>query len=353
MAALAPEDIATSLYLIGDAGRPDPAGEPVLLALRRDLASRGSERVVVFLGDNVYPRGLPAPSQPGRRTAEVSLLTQVEVVTSTGSRGFFVPGNHDWARHGPEGWEAIERQEAFIDSVGGGTVSLEPGGGCPGPAVVDIGPRLRLVLLDSQWWLHTGPKPRAPDSGCATDEEVEIVDALSAAVSSAPDRMVVVAQHHPLVSGGTHGGYFGWRDHLFPLRAIRSSLWIPLPLLGSLYPAARQDGISSQDIGSRAYQRMIAAFRRAFGAAQPALNAAGHEHNLQVIEGGGARVQLVSGTGIYGHTDRAVPVHGTLFARNASGFARLDIPRQGRARLALLEVDAEGSSREAFSTWVE
>jgi hypothetical protein len=325
----------------------------VLQALQRDLASRSSERVVVFLGDNAYPRGLPAPDQPGRRAAESSLATQVEAITSTGARGFFVPGNHDWAKHGPDGWDAVKRQEAFIDSVGGGAVSLEPGGGCPGPAVVDIGLRLRLLLMDSQWWLHPGPKPSDPNSDCPADAEAEIVNRLRSAVSGAPERLVVVAQHHPMVSGGVHGGYFGWRDHIFPLRSYRSSLWIPLPLLGSLYPAARLDGISSQDIGSRAYQRMIAALRRGLAAAPPAVFAAGHEHNLQVIKGGGARLQVVSGTGIYGHTGRAVAVHGTLFAQRASGYARLDVPNEGPARLAVMVVDGDGSSREAFSTWVE
>ena len=352
--ALAPREITTSLYLIGDAGKPDTTGEPVLEALRRDLASRSSDRVVVFLGDNVYPRGLPAPDLPGRRQAEMSLTAQVETITTTGARGFLVPGNHDWAKHGVDGWDAIRRQEAFIDSIGGGRVSLEPGGGCPGPSVVDIGNRLRLVLQDSQWWLHPGPKPRDPDSSCQTDSEAEVVEALGAALSGAPGRLVVTVQHHPLVSGGTHGGYFGWTEHLFPLRAIRSSLWIPLPLLGSLYPTARLQGISSQDIASRAYQRMITAFRRGFRTAPPALNAAGHEHNLQVIKGRGpARFSVVSGTGIYGHTGRAVAMPGTLFAEKASGFARVDIPREGRSRLAVMVVDSTGSANEAFSTWIE
>lgn len=350
--ALAPEDVAISLYLIGDAGRPDPAGEPVLDALRDDLSSRSTQRVVVYLGDNVYPSGLPAPGQPGRRAAELSLTAQVEAITATGSRGYFVPGNHDWAKHGVDGWEAIRRQEAFIDSVSGGKVSLEPGGGCPGPAVVDIGTRLRLVLLDTQWWLHPGPKPRHPTSSCPTDAQSEIVDSIRAALSGASGRMVVVVHHHPLASGGIHGGYFGWRDHLFPLRAFRPSLWIPLPLLGSLYPTARLRGISIQDLGSRGYQRLIAAFRRGFAAAPPALSAAGHEHNLQVIEGGPARLQLVSGTGIYGHTGRVVPIRGTLFSRDASGFARLDIPRHGPGRLAVMVVDGTGKAQEVFSTWV-
>jgi hypothetical protein len=72
-----------------------------------------------------------------------------------------------------------------------------------------------------------------------------------------------------------------------------------------------------------------------------------------VLTGGAAKLELVSGTGIYGHTDEVVAIRGTLLARRASGFARLDIPRSGRARLAVVEVDAEGGSREVFSTEVE
>ena len=157
--AFPPAEVAVSLYLIGDAGAPDSTGEPVLKALRGDLASRSSERVVVFLGDNAYPGGLPAPNRPGRQEAERRLAAQVHAITGIGTAGFFVPGNHDWARQGKDGWEAIKRQEAFVDSAGGGTVSFQPRGGCPGPSVTDVGQRLRLVLLDTQWWLQGGPKP--------------------------------------------------------------------------------------------------------------------------------------------------------------------------------------------------
>jgi len=351
---LAPESVVTSVYLIGDAGKPDTTGEPVLEALSRDITSRRSDPpVVVFLGDNIYPRGLPAPDGVGRRAAENYLAAQVRAITSTGSRGFFIPGNHDWAKHGVDGWEAIRRQGRFIDSVAGGAASLEPRDGCPGPVVVDIGPRLRLILLDTQWWLHPGPRPEHPSSSCATDSEREVTDSVRGALTSAAGRLVVVAQHHPMMSGGVHGGYFGLVDHIFPLRAIKSSLWIPLPLLGSLYPTARAEGISSQDLGSRAYRHMIRSLGAAFRAAPPSLNAAGHEHSLQVIKGGAARLHLVSGTGIYDHSGPVVAIRGTLFARRASGFARLDIPRAGRARLAVITVDQMGRGQEVFSTWVE
>jgi len=345
-----PNRIETSLYLIGDAGAPDTLGEPVLEALGQELRTKPERSLVVFLGDNAYPRGLPAPGQPGRHEAELHLAVQVKTITAGGDSGFFVPGNHDWAKHGPDGWAAIERQAAFIDSVGRGAVLLRPAGGCPGPHMLDLGTRLRLILLDTQWWLHRGPKPRDPTSRCPADSEEEIVASLRAQLAGAGDRLVVVAAHHLLRSGGEHDGHFNWQDHIFPLRAAISWLWLPLPLIGSLYPSARQQGISSQDVPSRAYQRMIKAFTRAFADVPPALYAAGHDHNLQVIRGGPARLMLVSGAGIYGHTSEVVPIQGTLFARDASGYARLDIQRSGPARLAIVQVDRSGRGEEVFST---
>jgi hypothetical protein len=350
--ALPPEQVETSLYLIGDAGNPDPSGEPVLQALARDLGSRHSRRVVLFLGDNAYPSGLPAPGSPERKEAERRLVEQVKVVTEAGATGFFVMGNHDWAKYGDEGWDAVLRQEAFVDSAGAGAVSVRPGQGCPGPSVVDLG-RLRLLLLDTQWWLHKGPKPRDPRSNCPTDKESEVVDSIRAGLAVGAGRLVVVGAHHPLVSGGVHGGHFDWKDHIFPLRNIEPWLWIPLPLLGSLYPAIRSSGISRQDMSSSIYQRLIRTLRGAFADRPPALYAAGHEHNLQVIQRRVVPLELVSGSGYYGHHGRAAVIRGSLLARNASGFARLDVPRSGRARLAVLEVNGAGKSHEVFSSWVE
>ncbi|MFL5491844.1 MAG: metallophosphoesterase, partial [Gemmatimonadales bacterium] len=102
---ISPQEIATRIYLIGDAGAPRAAGEPVLEALSRDLAAQRVETVVVFLGDNVYPKGLPAPQDPERAEAERRLRTQLQVVERAGVKGYFVLGNHDWNRFGKGGWE--------------------------------------------------------------------------------------------------------------------------------------------------------------------------------------------------------------------------------------------------------
>ncbi len=159
-----------------------------------------------------------------------------------------------------------------------------------------------------------------------------------------------------------HGGSFKLTDHIFPLRNLESWLWIPLPIIGSLYPYARQMGISNQDISGRKYQEMRRAFERAFAAHPPLVIASGHDHDLQVIRGGRPRVtnatyQLVSGAGILGHASLVRDIEGTLFAREAAGFMRLDVTRDGRVRLSVTTVVPEGDrpkgeSAEVFSLWL-
>lgn len=348
-----PAEIATSLFLIGDAGAP-ALDEPVLTALTAQVRAAPDTTVIVFLGDNIYPSGLPDSGTFGRAEAERRLLAQVEVATATGRPAYFVPGNHDWDYMGPDGWDAVRRQQAFIARHGRPWARLLPEGGCPGPATVDVGTWVRLVLLDTQWWLHHYTRPLHPDSDCPTDAPQEIMDSLAAAIGSAGGRRVVVAGHHPLASGGRHGGYFGWQAHIFPLRAFKSWLWVPLPIIGSFIPLARQQGATEQDLSGSLNQRMRRSFEAVFERYQPLVYAAGHDHDLQVIDGGDgtARHLLVSGSGIYGHVTSVIPRPGTKFAASESGFMRIDVLADGRVRLGVLSVDSVANVTERYSTYL-
>jgi hypothetical protein len=340
--------VETRVYLIGDAGAPAP-GDPVLKALSGQISADPDRSLVVFLGDNIYPAGLPPEGAPGRKEAERRLDAQIDVVRDAGAHGVFIPGNHDWGAWGAGGWDAVKRQGRRIAARGGQRLSLLPTEGCPGPVVRDVATRLRLVALDTQWWLHAYAKPLDPKSSCPEDSEAEVVDALRVAIEGAGERRVVVVGHHPLASGGIHGGNFGWRDHIFPLRAKRSWLWIPLPGIGSAYPLARRRGVSDQDLSGDLNIHMREAIGGVFAKAAPLVYAAGHEHNLQVIKQKGAEYLLVSGTGFYGHASRTASSESTLFARVASGFMRLDLSPTGEVRLAVVLVDAAGNTEEAFS----
>lgn len=346
-------EVETRLYLIGDAGNPSPRGEPVLQALSRQLGEAPGKSFVVYLGDNVYPAGLPDTGAPDRPEAERRLDAQLEAVRVAGVKALFLPGNHDWSRPGDQGWAAIRREGQYLDRQGAPLATLLPRDGCPGPTVTDLGRRLRLVVLDTQWWLQPGAKPRDPVSECPADSEPEIVDSLRAALRGAGGRQVIVVAHHPLETGGTHGGHFLWTDHLFPLRQLSPVLWIPLPVLGSIYPLARRWGASPQDISNGANRRMRNALEEAFAGHQPLVYASGHDHNLQVLDGENGKYLLVSGAGIFGHTGPVSRHPHTRYALAASGFMRLDVLESGRVRLGVFQVDRSGSATERYSAWLE
>jgi hypothetical protein len=338
---VAPGDtLELRLVLIGDAGLPAPGGEPVLKALQTELSYDPKYSFVVFLGDNVYPRGMVRDSTAReRRENERIINDQLAPLQATGVHGIMLPGNHDWATGTAGGWDAIRAEAAYVRSRGHGLVKFLPEDGCPGPVVVDVGDYVRLIVLDTQWWLQAGyPRPLGATAGrCRAKNEQEVVDSLRADLASAGQRRTVVLSHHPLISGGQHGGYFDWPTYLFPF-----------------HPWARQAGIfARQDVSGREYRTLIAGLTRAFADHPPLIHAAGHEHNLQLLRGVGARYQVVSGAGIFNHTTPTRAIAGTLYARRASGWCTVAFLRDGRVRLAMRTVDAQGDIHEEFSAWLD
>ena len=351
--APAAQEIESSLFLIGDAGHADRPDDPVLSALRKAAGANPGHSLILFLGDNVYPEGMPEKASPLRAAAERRLNAQVDAARASGALTIFIPGNHDWARMRSEGWEQVRREGAYVVDRGGGSVRFLPQDGCPGPVAVDVGRSVRLVLLDTQWWLHEHAKPADPTSSCPADSEREVLESLRDAVGGAAGRHVFVAGHHPPASGGPHGGHFPIADHVFPLRALKKWLWLPLPIIGSAYPLSRQHGLSPQDLSNGAYRHMRDSFESIFRAAPPLAYLAGHEHGLQVLSGGGVRHVLVSGAGSLDHESAVRQLPGTRFAAAKPGFMRVDVLQDARVRVGVLLVGADGRTQEAFSMWLD
>lgn len=324
-----------SVLLIGDAGAAK-ADAPVLASLRTH-AGNAAERattVVAFLGDNVYPAGLR--SGESDFSADTLMLgRQVDAVAGTGARAVFLPGNHDWDNSGPDAVNALTRQADFLASRSGPEVdaSLIPAGACPGPEILDL-PGVRLLLLDTQWFIHDHER------GCSDRAPTEVASEITRAIDGAGGRPVLVLSHHPMRTHGTHGGFFTARSHLFPLADFVSWAYLPLPVLGTGYVLLRQNGFTDQDLSGGGNQRMRALLEEAFRAAArpPLLHAAGHEHSLEVLRGesDGPALYLVSGAGskstAVGRGDD------TILAAEVPGFMQVDVYAD-HLRLSVVAVD--------------
>jgi hypothetical protein len=351
--------VETSVYLIGDGGNPSRQGEPVLAALSRAIARDPEKSLVLILGDNIYEVGMdPAADSEDRPEQEWRLDTQLDVLFENHVSGIVVPGNHDWQKHKATGLASVREQEKFVRErdrrhrAGHGTrldsVTFLPRKGCPGPALVEVGRGLQVLVLDTQWWLHRHARPS--DAACGSESGSGAAARIGQLLAAAGRRRTLVVAHHPIETAGEHGGFFDWKRHLFPLTAAKPWLLVPLPGLGSLYPLARMHGVSEQDVSGPLNCRMLAMLDTAFLPVPPLLYAAGHDHGLEVFGGGPARYSVVSGGGIFDHTNPFSRHANSLLSLARSGFMRLDVMRDGSPpRLGVHVVDGAGQSREVLA----
>lgn len=338
-----------TLLLVGDAGKP-AGDEPLLRALATEAGRDPERTLVVFLGDNLYPNGLPDEADPWRKEGERRLAAQADAALGAGARVLFLPGNHDWDGMRRNGWESVIRQERFL-SPRSPRLLYAPGGGCPGPLLLPTASGVTLAVLDTQWWLHhEGPRPEGPSSPCAARSAEEAVAQLRAAAGRGP---LALLTHHPLSSGGPHGTRNGdWKPHVFPLRDAAPTLWVPLPGLGSLWVAYRDGKGTGQDFASRRYTRLRSDLTAALDASPALFQASGHDHSLQVLEAPvpAARWVLVSGSGIFPGGTVVSRIPPTRYATSKAGFLRVRLPRRGDpSHLTAFEATRKGEPKETFS----
>ncbi|MBK8340596.1 MAG: metallophosphoesterase [Flavobacteriales bacterium] len=335
------------LYLIGDAGEAgEEHGAPVFRLLREVVAADAAkERTILFLGDNLYPEGLHKKGHPLRAQDEANLNAQLDAVRDLDARALFIPGNHDWKQGGKSGWKYVQREERYIRDTLGRKAFL-PHGGCPGPEVVKLGNGTVLVVLDTQWWLHRYRRAEGERDGCEVATEADLLAALKNVLNEYRDQRIIVAAHHPFLSYSSHGGHFPLRTHLFPFTELNQHLWIPLPVLGSIYPAYRALLGDVQDVAHARYNSLRAGVEALLEQFPGSVYASGHEHILQYLQRNAVH-HVISGAG--SRTTWMKRSKQLDFGRSERGFARLVIAKDGALRLEFYTLDHGAMPEAAFN----
>ncbi len=303
------------VYLFGDIG---VIRDSLLDAYARHLAAERSPKLIVFLGDNVYPAGV-REGEKGSKDKRL-LKNVIERLGSPSSRVLFIPGNHDWDYHSKDGARAIVRQQKFIESLLG-PESFFPRRACPGPELAFNEEGIRLIALDSQWFLHRHEKP-APDSercygaGSAVlktrfNRLMEATHIGHSEDTASPDTrpsLEIVALHHPFKSHGPHG------------------------LNNGCY----------QDLGC---ETNAAAMHEIQAALPPTsslrLCVSGHDHSLQVLAGDEscARYLISGGASKVSRVSRGADTH---FAESALGFIEVRILDTSALELKVWTMQKDG-----------
>jgi hypothetical protein len=353
------------IFLIGDAGAPalpdsaagdpDALVDPVLSALAADVRDSveqlGADRTaVVVLGDNVYPAGMPPPGEKGHEHAARVLDAQVAAVGE--ARGFFTLGNHDWVQGVPAGWANARAQVDYL-SAKGPNISVNPPDTCAGPDEVVFGDHVQFVFFDLWAAIYQIEHPDGPQAHCEPKAGAgRVAEEVGRVLGDTDERRAILVTHPPMLTSGPHGGYFPILEHLFPLRVFDRNLWIPLPVIGSLFPISRMLGVTDTDTMSANYTNYIEAAKELFSAGHPTLVAAGHEHSLQVHLDPTGVFHAVSGAGSTSKIDYVRDMKSDLMALAAPGYMRLAVYDDARMRLDVIAVEAKGRPDLVYSTCI-
>jgi Omp85 superfamily domain/Calcineurin-like phosphoesterase len=324
------DTIAQRIILIGDAGQLVNGKHPVVDAVRKK-AILDKKTSIIFLGDNLYRSGLPDDQSNNYAASRAILDSQLSIADGTPSKVFMIPGNHDWENSKRGGFEAIIRQQLYVDFSGKKNVKYYPEDGCPGPVEVSLGNDVTLIIFDSQWWLHPYDKPEI-ESDCNYKTKDELVTQIGDIAARNSKKLIVIACHHPFKSNGTHGTYYTLKQHIFPFTDIKKSLYIPLPVIGSAYPISRSVFGALQDLQHPIYANMIkevtAVVRES---ASNVIFVSGHDHNLQHIIDSNFNY-IVSGSG-GGKENRTSKRKNSLYNSPDAGYGVLEISKNKNVTL--------------------
>jgi hypothetical protein len=218
-------------------------------------------------------------------------------------------------------------------------VKYEPKGGCGGPELVNISKDVIMIIMDSQWWIHPYEKPGI-ESDCPYKTKDEVLNEIENIVRQNPKKLVLFACHHPFKSYGIHGGYFTLKQHIFPFTEMKPNLYIPLPVIGSIYPIARSVFGTPQDLKHPAYAEMIKDVQKVVKKHPNVIFISGHEHNLQLIKDSSYHY-LISGSGT--KKSRVAKNKHELFGAAENGFATLEISNNKNVRVRFYTVKGDES----------
>lgn len=317
------KEIEHSFFLIGDAGYSGfGESSKALKVFKTELEKADKNSTAIFLGDNIYPKGLPKESAKDYELAKHRIEVQIEAAKNFKGETVFIPGNHDWY----SGVSGLKEQEKIVEKALGKD-SFLPEDGCPIDKI-HISKDIELIIIDTHWYITNWNAQPTINDDCEIKTRQKFLDEFSNLIKKARGKTTVVALHHPMYTNGAHGGQYSFADHMSPI-----------PILGTLKNILRKTtGVSHADLQNPFYNELK---RRLVTIAQEnkkVVFVSGHEHNLQYLIEDNLH-QIVSGSG-----SKVTPVRNIgsgKFGYGTPGYAKLDVYKDGSSHVTFYSVDEE------------
>ncbi|MEB8328620.1 metallophosphoesterase [Flavobacteriaceae bacterium KMM 6897] len=338
------KEISQTFYLIGDAGLSPMGGmNPALKIFKEKLEKADKNSMAIFLGDNIYPAGLPdkKDSTVAYIVAKNHLDAQLRTLEKFQGKTLFIPGNHDWYT---EGLIGLKREEKYVEKWMDDKGAYRPDNGCP-LEEIEIGDDVIVVAIDTEWYLTNWDRHPGINDECEIKSRAKFLEELEGIIKNNRDKTTILAMHHPMFSYGPHGGQTTLHQQFYPSHGKG-----PLPILGSFINVLRKTtGASIADMQNKRYMELKKRIVTLAQYSEKVIFASGHEHTLQYIVEGNTP-QIVSGSGAKEGATRLL--NGSIFSTGKMGYAILEVYTDGSSRIRYYGVDDIGQEEFLFTTQV-
>ena len=338
------KDVSHTFYLIGDAGLlPDGGTNRVLKAFGDKLKKANKNSTALFLGDNIYPKGLPAKKDDpeGHKSAKRHLDAQLKTLEGFKGKPVFIPGNHDWYSGGLEG---LMREQKYLEKKTNSKDIFFPKNGCPIKRI-KISDDIVVIAIDTEWYLTNWDRHPTMNDACEIKDREKFFAALESEIKKNANKTTIIAMHHPMFSYGNHGGQFSLKQQLYPGHSN-----IPLPVLGTFINVLRKtSGASIEDLQNKRYTQMKNRVVTLAQYSDRVIFTSGHEHSLQYIVKENTP-QIISGAGAKSGATRMLK--GSLFSTGKMGYSVVQVFTDGSSRVKFYGVDLNGNEEFLYSSEV-
>ena len=315
-------EIDHTFYLVGNTGfSKNGVKSNVLDHLNENLISADKNSTVIFLGDNVHPKGLVGNSNKNVSLAENNLQSQLDILKDFKGQTYFIPGELDWNAKGLKG---LERQEDFIDDAIGKN-TFQPEHGCP-IETESISDDIELIIIDSKWYLTNWDKHPTMNDECQIKTRESFFEEFESEIKKARGKTTIVAIHHPMFGNGPHNGQYSLKQHL-----------LPLPLVGTIKNVLRKTtGVNPNDFQNKRYNELRNRIISLAQSNERVVFVSGHENSLQYLEKDNLK-QIISGSASKKSPTRNVG--GGLFSYGENGFSKLTVYKDGTSDVSFFASD--------------
>jgi hypothetical protein len=269
----------TRIYLIGDTGKKAEISQNYKQF--SEYISRDTPSCVLFLGDNIYPKGIRPEGHKHHAQDMKKMAIQLDMLKKHRGQMYMIPGNHDWKMGKMKGLEYVQRQSDVVNQYlrqnmpqyTEGSAHYFKYAGLPGPERVELD-GVTLIMIDTDWWIHKQLlHPVKLIDNSIEKTEMLFFQQFDAYLSEAQQKgqKIVVVAHHPLYLTGANS------VKLEPLRFLIT--YTPLKVMGMAGMNRAARGMAPQPN----YKRLVKKFEAHLAPYPQVIWVSGHDHDQQLI----------------------------------------------------------------------